>query len=104
MINHPTTPPNVVAHNACESSPVRLRPFIGDKLIVNSFREREVRHAGVVDMPNLTTAEPVDGGWRNPKAALSRATPLPVSLVTPGQLSTLRSTIVSNSSFICFLP
>ncbi len=62
---------NMVAHDARKSSPVRLRPAIGDQLVVDLPREREVRHAGVVDVPELPTAEPVDGSGWNPKPALA---------------------------------
>ena len=55
---------NVVAHDARESNPVWLRPALGDQLVVDLPREREVRCAGVVvDVSDLPTAEPVDGGW-----------------------------------------
>jgi hypothetical protein len=53
---------------------MRLGPSIGDQFVVDLPREREVSHAGVVDMPNLSTAEPVDGCWWNPKPALARTT------------------------------
>ena len=66
----------MVTHDTRESSPVRLRPSIGDQLVVNLPREREVRHAGVVYMPQRPTTELVDGGWWNPKPALARAAPV----------------------------
>ena len=37
--------PNVAAHDARESSPVRLRPTIGDQLVVDLLRERKVCYA-----------------------------------------------------------
>src|SRR5918994_1488051 len=66
--------PNVVAHNVCESGWVRLGSSLGDQLIVELPREGEVRHAGGVDVPDLPTAEPVDGGRWDPKSALASAT------------------------------
>ena len=62
--------PNIVAHDAGKSSPVRLNSGIGDQLVAVLPREGEIRHAGVAKVPKLPTAEPVDGGWQNPKPVL----------------------------------
>src|SRR5215218_2455 len=83
--------PNVVAHNVCESGWVRLGSSIGDQLIVDLPREGEVFHAGGVDVPDLPTAEPVDGGRWDQNPPWPRP-PLPISLLIPGQLSTSCST------------
>lgn len=91
----------MVAHDARGSSPVRLRPTIGDRLVVDLPRERELRHAGVVEVPDLSTAEPVDGKWWNPKPALARATPS--RLLADAEPRTSRSAIISSSSFMWFL-
>src|SRR5215212_1271344 len=71
--------PNMVTHNVCESSPVLLGASIGDQLVVDLPREREISHAGIVDVPDLPAAEPVDGGRGNPKPALTSATASPLS-------------------------
>lgn len=67
--------PNMVAHDARKSIPVRLHSSIGDQLVVDLPRDREVCHAVKLPVPERPTAEPVDGGWRNPKPALARAAP-----------------------------
>ncbi len=90
--------PNMVAHDAGKSSPVRLNSGIGDQLVAVLPREGEIRHAGAANVPKLPTAEPVDGGWQNPKPVLTLAA-LRCLLVGSGQQSTSRSTIASNSSF-----
>ena len=63
-----------------------------DQLVPNLPRERKVGQAVVarVEVPEVPTAEPVDGGWWNSKPALARATP-PLSLLTPGHPKTSRS-------------
>ena len=65
----------MVAHNARKSSPVRLHSAIGDHLVVNLPREREVCRAVMVHVTERPTDAPVDGEWRNPKPALARAAP-----------------------------
>ena len=70
--------PNVVTHDVRESSPVRLGPSIGDQLVADLPREREVRHAAVVDVSVVPASEPVDGGRWDPKPTLISATPSPL--------------------------
>ena len=65
--------PNMVAHGARKSSPVRLNSGIRDRLVAVLPREGEISHAGVANVPKLPTAEPVDGGWQNPKPVLVSA-------------------------------
>jgi len=56
---------------------VRNRSPGPDQLVPNLPRERKVGQAAVavVDVPEASSAEPVDGGWWNPKPGLARVTP-----------------------------
>src|SRR3712207_7843558 len=49
--------PDVVTHYAREPGSVRLRQAFGDQPVVYLSREREVGHAGVVDVPDLPAPE-----------------------------------------------
>ena len=48
-----------------------------DQLVPNLPREGKVGQpaVAVVDVPEASSGEPVDGGWWNPKPGLARATP-----------------------------
>ena len=55
--------PDMVAHDARETAPVRFRQAVRDQLVVHVSREWEIGHAVVVNVPDLTPPKSVDGGW-----------------------------------------
>jgi hypothetical protein len=54
-------PAEVEAYDGRESAPVWLCCALRDQLVVDGSGERQVGHAIVVDVPDLTSPEPVDG-------------------------------------------
>lgn len=58
---HIIRPSEVIAYDGRESAPVRFRRAVRDQRVVDGSREGEVGYAIVVDVPDLTSPEPVDG-------------------------------------------